>query len=134
MKILILILIPILSFAQKIQPKIAVDVFDSNHLTFESPMTNESFNVYQGNFRTRIGADLSYKNATLYFDQHLYMQRLGIQFDPTEAYWFAGAKYRINKFEIKAEHLCIHPVNTYSNRWRAKYYGGYNMISVSYGY
>lgn len=121
-------------FAQKVHPKIAIDVFEGNHLTFESPMSNTVFNIYQGNFRARLGADLRYKNATLYFDQHVYMQRDGIQFDPTQAYWYVGVKWRNKKFEIKYEHLCIHPINTYSNQYRSRYFGGWDMVSFSYGY
>lgn len=123
------------AFAQKIQPKIAVDYFQRKyHLTFENPNTNDVFSVYHGDFRTRLGAELTYKKASIYFDQHLYMNKSGLSFDPTQAYWYVGATYKWKFLNFKAEHLCIHPISTYSNQWRTKYYGGYNMISVSYGY
>lgn len=131
----ILLLFGLSVSAQRIQPKIAVDYFTNKYdLKFDNPNTNDVFTVQQGNFRTRIGAELSYKKASIYFDQHLYMNKVGSQFDPTEAYWYAGAKYKWKFIDFKFEHLCIHPINTYSNQYRSRYYGGYNMISISYGY
>lgn len=137
MKLLIVILLLITSvvYGQKVQPKIAVDFFPREyHLTFQNPMNNSVFSVDHGDFRTRLGAEFTYKKASAYFDQHIYMDYAGGAFDPTQAYWYVGVTYKWKFFNFKAEHLCVHPISTYSNQWRTKYYGGYNMISVSYGY
>jgi len=135
-KLIILLLFPVFSFGQiKFQPKIATDFFyPEYHLTFQNPMNNSVFTVDQGDVRTRLGLEASYKKFSVYFDQHLYMDYAGGQFDPNTAYWYAGAKYKWKFLDFKFEHLCIHPINTYSMQYRPRYYGGYNMISISYGY
>lgn len=135
MKILLLILLPIFGFSQKIQPKIAVDYFVGGyHYRVDNPMSNTVFSIDHGNCRARIGAEFSYKQASVYFDQHVYMKNSGLSFDPTQAYWWVGASYFWRQIKIKYEHECIHPINTYSGQYRSKYYGGYDMVSISYGY
>lgn len=124
-----------IGYSQKIQPKIAVDYFPKEYnLKFQNPLRDISFTVYHGDFRTRLGGEFIYKKASVYFDQHIYMKYSDKSFDPTEAYWYVGAKYSTKYIKIQFEHLCIHPINTYSSQYRTKYYGGYNTISISYGY
>lgn len=90
-----------------------------------------------GNFRVRLGATYTYKFASVYFDQNVYMEKgRNIAFKPLQAEWYAGIKFRIYKgINLSYEHACFHPIitdNSYESR--TKFYGGYNMFSISYGY
>lgn len=90
-----------------------------------------------GNFRVRLGATYTYKIASVYFDQHVYMTKgRNVAFKPIQAEWYAGMKVKIYKgLTVGYEHACIHPVlcdGSYQSR--TKVYGGYNMFSISYGY
>ena len=136
MKLTVLfILLAVTCFAQKFQPKIAVEFFyPEYHIQFQNPMNNTVYGVDMGDIRTKLGGEFTYKKASVYFDQHLYMDYAGAQFDPVQAYWFVGATYTYKSIKFKYEHECIHPINTYSNQWRTRFYGGYDMISISYGY
>lgn len=134
-KLLLILLLPLSLFAQRVQPKIALDLIPGEyHIKVQNPMNNSVFSIDHGDFRARVGVEAFYKQFSVYFDQHIYMDYASAQFDPTQAYWFAGTKWRNKKFEIKYEHTCIHPINTYSNQYRARYFGGWDMVSFSYGY
>ena len=92
-----------------------------------------------GSYRLRIGADYAIKKfpaLALTFDQHVYMNRLrGLSFQPKQAEWYVGAKLTVKKITFKFEHLCIHAVTgDGSYELQTRLYGGYNMLSVSYGY
>lgn len=82
--LLVLLILNVSVFAQKIQPRLSVDFFPREyHLTFQNPMNNSVFTVDHGDFRTRLGLDASYKKVSIYFDQHIYMDYAGGAFDPT---------------------------------------------------
>ncbi len=119
--------------AQKLKPKFALDYFTTNSVVFSS--TKDAFQYTYPNYRVRMGCDLTYKKFTLYFDQHIYMKSVAItKFDPYQAYWYVGCNYKVSKnIKISYEHLCIHPI-TYFSIPRDNLFGGYNMISISYGY
>ncbi|MBV5348867.1 hypothetical protein JZU61_04325 [bacterium] len=90
-----------------------------------------------GSFRVRMGADYTYKRLTAYFDQYVYMDKSeGISFQPLQAEWYAGMKFRISDgLHLRFEHLCIHPIlSSGSYITQIRMYGGYNMVSISYGY
>lgn len=90
-----------------------------------------------GRFRVRIGGEYRIKRLGLYFDQNVYMIKANsIFYRPLQAEWYTGAKFYItNDISIKAEHLCMHPImSDVLSKNNSRVYGGYNMISISYGY
>ena len=96
---------------------------------------NASMNY--GNYRIRVGADYKIKKISLFFDQFVYMSKpSGVSFKPVQAEWYAGIRYNITKeIRVEFEHLCIHSVQSnIGYDPQAKQYGGYNMISINYGY
>ncbi len=131
-----------MSAQAQFKPKAAFDYFPSGYREKVSmPVSvctgmNEIESVVDyGNFRVRIGAEYQVKKWTAYFDQNIYMiKSSGISFQPLQAEWFAGVKYEIVKGLVaKYEHLCIHPIQT-NGGIKTGAYGGYNMISIGYGY
>lgn len=123
------------------KPRIAFDYFTNGYnerIVIPVPpstgMNEFAIDDAKGNFRIRTGADYSFLGITAYYDQAIYMNKArGAMFSPLQAEWYAGAKYTLWGLTVKAEHLCIHPIGTFGVE-RMKRYGGYNMISVGYGY
>ena len=57
----------------------------------------------------------------------------GSNFTPIVIDYFVGVKYPIMKnLMINYEHLCRHPIA--DTQSLSRQYGGYDMLSVSYGY
>jgi hypothetical protein len=123
------------------KPRIAFDYFTNGYnermvipVPTSTGMSEFTIDNAKGNFRIRTGADYSFRGMTAYYDQAIYMNKSrGVTFDPLQAEWYAGVKYTRWGLTMKAEHLCIHPIGTYGVERIARY-GGYNMISVGYGY
>jgi hypothetical protein len=142
-KVLFLLLLISNIVSAQFKPKIAVDYFIGGfsektiiQVVDGSMKHDNSIFIRNGEMRIRTGADYKYKGLTAYFDQHIYMDKSkGIVFQPLSARWFVGLKYKVTKdITFNYEHLCIHPIQTDNNDTRSKIYGGYDMISVSYGY
>lgn len=141
--VVIVLLLCLPAFGQ-FKPRGAFDYFVGSH----SIMLEQSMPAYTGltewetamtygTMRVRIGADYTIKRFTAFFDQEVYMNKSqNISFQPLQAVWYAGAKFRIvENVHLKFEHQCIHPVvsnDSYDKQVRM--YGGYNMFSISYGY
>lgn len=98
--------------------------------------TESIINIMEyGSFRVRTGADYTIKRFTAYFDQSVYMKLSKTSFSPLQAEWYVGVKYNItSKINLQVEHLCIHPVSPRLLGQGVRLYGGYNMISINYGY
>jgi hypothetical protein len=142
MKTIIITLFLILSISASAQlnPKIAFDYFpyksEIRMANFYAQSGNAAYiSHYNGMFRVRVGADYSIKKFTIYFDQKVYMNKAsGVSFRPLQAEWFAGLSYSITaKVKVTYEHLCIHPILT-DGKDQTKIFGGYDVISISYGY
>ena len=124
--------IPYLAYAQ-FKPRAAFDYFPNGYNTQLNSNT-WTIIVPKGRFRIRTGADYSVKGVAGYFDQTVYMNEgRGGTFAPLQAEWYVGIKYTIRGITVRAEHLCIHPIGT-SGFNEVKQYGGYNMVSIGYGY
>lgn len=132
--IIVLLLILSISVSAQLNPKIAFDYFPNNYVVKIAAATSGATNYY-GMFRVRVGADYSIKKLTVYFDQKVYMNKAsGISFRPMQAEWYVGLRYSVtDKIKIGYEHLCIHPIEAYAV-YHSKVYGGYDVISISYGY
>jgi len=121
------------------KPRGSVDYFiggyqtrNSEHITFSEGFLTQTANCSYGNYRIRIGADYQYKQFSVFFDQHTYML-YDKGFTPVVTDYFCGIKYRVTKeIEAKYEHLCRHPTDAAESLSRQ--FGGYDMVSVSYGY
>lgn len=131
-----LLLLPTVAFSQ-LKPRIAFDYFPGGYNTqLNIPVALScgaqewNVDVPRGNFRIRIGADYS----IFYFDQSIYMNKgIGASFNPIQAEWAVGIKYKYKGLTFRFEHLCIHPIGN-SGIEAVKIYGGYDMISVGWGY
>lgn len=131
-----------MSAQAQFKPKAAFDYFPSGYVQKVIMPLSSTTGINQiesvidyGNFRVRIGAEYQVKKWTAYFDQNIYMEKSsGVSFQPLQAEWFVGVKYEIVKGLVaKYEHLCIHPIQT-DNIIITTVYGGYDMVSISYGY
>lgn len=132
--IIVLLLILSISVSAQLNPKIAFDYFPKNYGIKVTTPSAEIINYY-GLFRVRLGADYTIKKFTVFFNQNVYMNKYsGITFRPLQAEWFAGLSYSITaKVKVTYEHLCIHPILT-DGKSQTKIFGGYDVISISYGY
>ena len=130
-----------LSMQAQFKPRAAFDYFPNGYntqLSLPVPATSGldlwNITVPKGHFRVRTGADYSVRGVTGYFDQTVYMNEgRGGTFLPLQAVWYVGVKYTRWGLTVKAEHLCIHPIGA-SGMDGIKQYGGYNMVSIGYGY
>lgn len=131
-----------MSAQAQFKPKAAFDYFPTGYrqkvvmpLPASTGMNEIESIVDFGNFRVRIGAEYQIKKVSVYFDQSIYMNKAqNVAFVPLQAEWYAGMKYEIVKgVSLKYEHLCIHPIQT-NGGIKTGAYGGYNMISIGYGY
>jgi hypothetical protein len=96
----------------------------------------DTTNFRYGQFLTRTGLDFNFGPFTLYFDTNIYMNKStnSASFAPNLAEFYSGLKIDItNKIALKVEHLCIHSLRSWGND-APNLYGGYNKISLSYGY
>lgn len=127
------------------KPRAAFDFFPGGYNTKTiqpvAPSTGMDQSVAvmsYGTFRVRIGADYRFKRFSAYFDQHVYMVKdQSFTFRPLQVDWYAGFKYRIGtNIHIQVEHLCIHPVASDRQNliFQPRVLGGYNMLSINYGY
>ena len=125
-------------------PKASFDYFATGYNTktavqADPSVSNERTEMIMryGSFRVRIGGEYAIKKLSVHFEQHVYMNKAkNVTFAPTQAEWYAGVKYKFtDKIMVKYEHMCTHPVGSDgSQATQTSLYGGYNMISVSYGY
>jgi len=137
------LLIGITAFGQ-LKPRASFDYFIGGYSTKNVKSLSTSTGMVEadalmryGYFRTRIGAEYTVNRLSLYFDNYLYMNKsINISFRPLQSEWYAGIKFKIyNSIHIKYEHLCIHPViSDGSYELQTRLYGGYDMVSISYGY
>jgi hypothetical protein len=134
--IILLLLVEATAAAQiKVNPRIALDVFTTPYL-LKVQGADLNYNIVDyGTFRARIGAEASYRRFAIGFTQHVYMRHWNsFTFRPMQAEWFVNASFRLtDKLKLSVEHLCVHPVRTDGVR-NVEVFGGYNMVSVSYGY
>lgn len=143
-KIIIFMLFFSLPVFGQLKPKFSFDYFMGNYdikivtpILIDENLQEYSAKMDYGNFRVRIGADYEFKHFSVYFDQSIFMNKSkNITFQPLQAEWYAGAKIKIyKKIYFQYEHMCVHPIisnNTFEKQ--SKIYGGYNMLSISYGY
>lgn len=140
--IIFLALFSAIAAQAQFKPKAAVDYFNKGYrqkvimpLPTSTGQKNIESIVNYGEFRLRMGAEYKYKDFSAYLDQNIYMDKAsGVTFTPLQAEWFAGLKVEIKKgLFLKYEHYCIHPIETDGNI-KTNVYGGYDLISLSYGY
>lgn len=132
-----LLLLPTVAFSQ-LKPRIAFDYFPGGYNT-QLYISDLGVDVPRGDFCIRTGAEYSILNMArvpmmFYFDQSVYMNKgRGANFNPIQAEWAVGIKYKYKGLTFRFEHLCIHPIGN-SGIEAVKIYGGYDMISVGWGY
>lgn len=141
-----LILIFIVSInmsGQTLQPKVAFDYFP-NSLGYTFMVNNELAEL--GRYRTRVGIDfignipinkpfIKDIKYNVFTDIHTHMNfaNRGLRFDPKIVNFYIGANLSYKKFKIEYKHLCVHPTKSHTSI-PIQVYGGYDMISISYGY
>lgn len=132
--IILLLLVEATAAAQiKVNPRIAVDVFTTPY-QMKLQNSNTNYIVNYGTFRARVGAEVTYKSFAAGFSQNVYMEKGRNAFRPLQAEWFVNVSFKLtDKIKVSIEHLCVHPVRS-DGIERIEMFGGYNMISVSYGY
>jgi len=129
--------------SQEFKPKVAFDYFPTKRgCTFK--VGDEI--AFLGDYRTRIGLDFTGKvpinknfvrdlTYTAFTDIHTYMDfaNRGVQFSPNLVNFYIGVNLSYKKFKLEYKHLCVHPTKV-DGRKSLDVYGGYDMVSLSYGY
>lgn len=148
MKKVIITALAFLAFSEakaQFKPRASIDYFlnaynvkvsEQINIPGYGPFENSIIATY-GSFRVRVGGEYRFKRFSAYFDQNVYMNKAqNISFQPLQAEWYTGVKFHIAKeLSLKAEHMCMHPIlSDVSVKATPRVYGGYNMISLSYGY
>lgn len=136
-KIIVFLLLVSAQLSAQFTPKASFDYFVGGYgIRTTDKLTARSSTVSYGNFRIRVGAEYAIKKLSAYFDQNVYANKgADISFSPIQAEWFVGVKFSLTKkINFKYEHLCTHPILSDWNPIENRLYGGYDMISVSYGY
>ena len=88
------------------------------------------------NFKFRTGLEMKYKKVSAYYDSSFLCEYKGTSFAPKQAIFEIGASYEVIKnIKVGASHCCLHPLHSDSDHaYNGGVFGGYNQITISYGY
>jgi hypothetical protein len=134
--ILFLVLSAYMSNAQKAQAYGGVEYFTSNSIRLQTVSMRSLYNtqITHDNGQMNMMLGLRYypmKWAFLYMDTQTFMNPLSVtKYNPVQSFYTAGAGVRHDKFKLKIEHACYHPLKTDSKMNKTELYGGYTKIGV----
>ena len=134
--ILFLVLSAYMSNAQKAQAYGGVEYFTSNSIRLQTVSMRSLYNtqITHDNGQMNMMLGLRYmptKWAFLSMDTQTFMNPLSVtKYNPVQSFYTGGAGVRHDKFKLKIEHACYHPLKTDSKMNETELYGGYTKLGV----
>lgn len=135
MKKLLLLLIaltPLLTNAQ-FKQAFGLEYYISN--STKSTVESNEIIFNKGDFATLYFMSYKYKSFKAESLTSIYMDKSkSYMFSPTHSEFTISLYYKVRKLTIKAEHQCVHPIITESDKYRSKMYGGHTKICIYYNF
>ena len=134
--ILLLVLSSYITNGQKVQTYGGVEYFTSNSIRLQTVSVRSPYSgqITHDNGQMNMILGLRYyptKWAFLYTDTQTFMNPLGVtKYNPVHSFYTVGTGVRYDRFQLKIEHACYHPMKTDSKQNITELYGGYTKIGV----
>lgn len=134
--ILFLVLSAYVANAQKAQAYGGVEYFTSNSIRLQTVSMRSLYDtqITHDNGQMNMMLGLRYypmKWVFAYMDTQTFMNPLTVtKYNPVQSFYTVRAGVRYDKFKLKIEHACYHPMNTDSKISKTELSGGYTKIGV----
>ncbi|WP_299576707.1 hypothetical protein [uncultured Sunxiuqinia sp.] len=114
----------------QLKPLAGVELFGSNELVMRP--NGREFKYQPGDMALIYG--LAYEIKKVEFRalaQTLMFMDSPTSYRPTHSEYTVSAAYQLNKFRLKVEHMCLHPIENYQAS-RVKIFAGHTKLGVYY--
>jgi len=134
--VLLLVFSAYVANGQKVQAYGGVEYFASNSIRLQTVSMRSLYDtqITHDNGQMNMILGLRYmptKWAFLYTDTQTFMNPIEItKYNPVQSFYTVGTGVRYDRFKLKIEHACYHPMKTDSKISKTELYGGYTKIGI----